>query len=105
MERPDNKGDKNISISIVKEIIRDIYGRYGLEQFFRGLDPESQVDVYEKWIEIVSKKLNEEGIIKEKYQPLQVEAMSFAEIINRTQYPKTKSTCLSKHEKSFTRPE
>ncbi|MCM3454595.1 hypothetical protein M3685_11645 [Heyndrickxia oleronia] len=55
--------DKDISATIVKEIIADFYGRYGLEQYFRSLNPKIQVEIYEKWIEIVSTRLHEEGMI------------------------------------------
>ena len=57
---------KDISAYIVKDIIKDIYGRFGLEQYFRSLNPKIQVEMYEKWIEIVSKRLHEEGLIEEK---------------------------------------
>ncbi len=31
--------DEKLAVSIVREIIRDIYGRYGMEQFFRSIEP------------------------------------------------------------------
>lgn len=76
--------DKNISATIVKDTINDIYGRYGLEQYFRSLNPKIQVEMYEKWIEIVSARLHEEGLIDEIYEPIKTEEMSFAEIVNRS---------------------
>jgi hypothetical protein len=77
---------KEIPISIVRAIIRDIYGRYGLEQSFRSLDPKTQVELYESWIETVSKELRKEGLVETEYELLDVDEMNFAEIINRTSY-------------------
>lgn len=78
--------DKNISATIVNEIIADIYGRYGLEQYFRSLNPKIQVEMYENWIRIVSTRLHEEGLIEERYEPIKTEEMSFAEIVNRSSH-------------------
>jgi predicted acetyltransferase len=77
---------KAIPVSIVRAIIGDIYGRYGLEQSFRSLDPKVQVDIYENWIEIVSKELHKNGLIDQEYERLNVDEMSFVEIVNRTSY-------------------
>jgi hypothetical protein len=77
---------KEIPVSIVRAIIRDIYGRYSLEQSFRSLDPKTQVELYESWIDTVSKELLKEGLVETEYKPLSVDEMSFAEIINRTSY-------------------
>lgn len=78
--------DKDISTQIVKDIISDIYCRSGLEQYFRSLHPEIQVEMYEKWIELVSKRLHEKGLIEEEYMPLKINEMSFVEIVNRSSY-------------------
>jgi hypothetical protein len=51
----------------VKRIIRDIHGRYGLEQEFRGLHPSKQVEIYEEWIYQVSEQM---GIKYEKFEPV-----------------------------------
>ncbi|MCC3358952.1 hypothetical protein [Bacillus sp. REN16] len=77
---------KDIPVSIVRAIIEDIYGRYGLEQYFRSLDPKSQVDLYESWIKIVSKELHKNGLVEKEYEGLNVDEMSFIEIVNRTSY-------------------
>ncbi|MGP9043895.1 hypothetical protein ACT17T_24430 [Cytobacillus kochii] len=61
---------KDISAIIVKDLIEDIYGRYGLEQYFRGLNSKIQVDMYEEWIEIVSTRLHEKGLIDGRYEPI-----------------------------------
>jgi hypothetical protein len=50
--------NKNISIFIVKAIMNDIYGRYGLEHYFRSLSPKIQNNIYETWVQIVSKELH-----------------------------------------------
>lgn len=42
--------------------------------------------MYEKWIEIVSTRLHEEGLIDERYEPVKTGEMSFAEIVNRSAY-------------------
>lgn len=78
--------NKDISVNIVRAIIQDIYGRYGLEQYFRNLKPKSQVEIYESWIEVVSKELKKEGLLEQEYEPLKVNEMSFVEIVNRTSY-------------------
>lgn len=76
----------DISISIVKAIINDIYGRYGLEQYFRNLEPKIQVKIYEAWIEVVSKELKKKGLIEQEYEPLNVDEMEFIDIVNRVAY-------------------
>lgn len=53
----------DIPVSIVRNIIKDIYGHYGLEQFFRSIDPKSQVDIYEDWMKI-GYKLYPENFIR-----------------------------------------
>lgn len=78
--------NKDISVNVVRAIIQDIYGRYGLEQYFRNLKPENQVEIYENWIAVVSRELKKGGVIEEEYQPLKVNEMSFVEIVNRTSY-------------------
>jgi len=77
---------EKLAVSIVREIIRDIYGRYGMEQFFRSIEPRIQVDVYEKWIHVVSKELKKAEVIEEIYTPLNTDGMSFVDIINRSMY-------------------
>lgn len=77
---------QDISVSIVRAIIKDLYGRYGLEQYFRSLDPKIQIEIYENWIEVVSKELHKNGLINQKYEPIKVDEMSFIEIVNRTSY-------------------
>lgn len=76
--------DEKLAVSIVREIIRDIYGRYGMEQFFRSIEPHIQVDVYEQWIHVVSKELNKAGVIEEIYMPLNTNGMSFVDAINKS---------------------
>lgn len=78
--------DEKLAVSIVREIIRDIYGRYGMEQFFRSIEPRIQVNVYEQWIHVVSKELKQAGVIEEVYKPLETEKMSFVDIINRSDF-------------------
>ena len=77
---------EKLAVSIVREIIRDIYGRYGMEQFFRSIEPRIQVEVYEKWIHVVSKELKKARVIEEIYKPLNTDGMSFVDVINRTDY-------------------
>jgi hypothetical protein len=50
--------NNNVSVAIVKAIMNDVYGRYGLEQYFRSLKTEIQNDIYETWIQIVLEELN-----------------------------------------------
>lgn len=69
---------KDISTYIVQDIITDIYGRSGLEQYFRSLNSKIQVEIYEKWIEIVSTRLHKQDMIDERYEPIKTEEMSFA---------------------------
>lgn len=75
---------EKLAVSIVREIIRDIYGRYGMEQFFRSTEPRIQVEIYEKWIHVVSNELKKAGVIEEVYTPLNTDEMSFVDIINRS---------------------
>lgn len=37
--------------------------------------------MYEKWIEIVSTRLHEQGLIDERYEPVKTGEMRFAEIV------------------------
>lgn len=76
--------DEKLAVSIVREIIRDIYGRYGMERFFRSIEPRIQVQVYEQWIHVVSIELKKAGVIEEIYEPLNVDEMSFVDVINRS---------------------
>jgi hypothetical protein len=41
--------NEKLALSIVRAINRDIYGRYGLEQYFRSIHPRMQVEIWEKW--------------------------------------------------------
>lgn len=75
-----------MTVFTVRAIIRDIYNRYGLEQSFRSIEPRIQVKVCEEWIDIVSAELERAGIIKEIYEPLNTEKMSFVDIINRSDF-------------------
>lgn len=77
---------EKLAVSIVREIIRDIYGRWGLEQAFRGTEPRIQVEIYEKWIHVVSVELKKAGVIDKVYEPLNVDEMSFVDVINRSMY-------------------
>lgn len=74
---------EDISTLIVRDIIRDIQGRIGLEDEFRGLHPAEQIEIYEKWIEIVSKRMYQEGLIEEKYIPFNADGLSLGEVVNR----------------------
>lgn len=49
--------NEKLAVSIVRAIIRDIYGRYGMEQYFRSTEPRMLVNIYEKWIHVVSVEL------------------------------------------------
>lgn len=77
---------KDIATHIVRGIIKDIHSRMGLEQYFRGLAPEIQVEMYEKWIEIVSQRLHEEDLLEQAYELIDLEEMSTGEIVNRSIY-------------------
>lgn len=59
---------------------------YGLEQFLRNLHPKVQVEMYEKWIEIVSTRLHRECLVDVRYEPIMTKEMSFAEIVNQPSY-------------------
>lgn len=78
--------DEKLAVSIVREIIRDIYGRYGMEQLFRSIEPRIQVNVYEQWIHVVSVELEKAGVIDKVYEKLNVDEMSFVDVINRSDY-------------------
>lgn len=78
--------DEELVLSIVKVLIRDVYGRYGFEQMFRGGDPRIMVSLYERWMELISDELYKTGKVTEKYIPLNVDDMSFAEVIRRIDF-------------------
>lgn len=78
--------DEKIAVFIVRAIIRDIYGRYGMEQYFRSTEPRQLMEIYEEWIFVVSKELKKAGVIEEAYEPLKVDEMSFVDVINRSDY-------------------
>lgn len=78
--------DEKLAVSIVRALIRDIYNRYGLEQSFRSIEPRIQVKIYEEWIRLVSVELEKAGVIDKVYEPLNVNEMSFVDVINRSDY-------------------
>ncbi|WP_044895626.1 hypothetical protein [Bacillus alveayuensis] len=78
--------NEKLAVSIVRAIIRDIYGRYGMEQYFRSTEPRMLVNIYEKWIHVVSVELKKAGVINEIYEPLNTEKMSFVDIVYRVDY-------------------
>jgi hypothetical protein len=78
--------NEKLAVSIVRAIIRDIYGRYGMEQYFRSTEPRMLVNIYEKWVHVVSVELKKAGVINEIYEPLNIEEMNFIDIINRLDY-------------------
>jgi predicted acetyltransferase len=78
--------NEKLAVSIVRAINRDIYGRYGLEQYFRSIHPRMQVEIWEKWIHVVSVELKKAGVINEIYEPLNTEEMDFVDIVNRVDY-------------------
>jgi hypothetical protein len=65
------------SVKIVRAIIRDIYGRYGLEQEFRSTHPKNLVGMYETWIEATAE------ILGEPYEKFDVEKKHMVDIVNR----------------------
>ncbi|WP_088049417.1 hypothetical protein [Virgibacillus dakarensis] len=56
----------DIPSRIVRRIIRDIHGRYGLEQEFRSTNPIIQVGIYEEWIYQTALEL---GMEYKKFEP------------------------------------
>lgn len=78
--------DEKLAVSIVRAIIRDIYSRYGMEQYFRSTEPRILVKIYEEWIHVVSKELKKVEVIEEIYEPLNADEMSFVDVINRADY-------------------
>lgn len=83
-EEERNKSKVDISTAIVREILKDIHGRMGLEDEFRSIHPKVQVEMFERWIEVVSMKLYQEGMIDKVYEPINIDEMSLGEIVNRT---------------------
>ncbi|MFJ7848143.1 hypothetical protein ACIQXR_04700 [Peribacillus sp. NPDC097224] len=78
--------DEKIAVFIVRAIIRDIYGRYGMEQYFRSTEPRLLMKIYEEWIRVVSVQLEKAGVVEKVYEPLKVDEMSFVDVINRSDY-------------------
>lgn len=78
--------NEKLAVSIVRAIIRNIYGRYGMEQYFRSTEPRMLMKIYENWIHVVSEELEKAGVIDKVYEPLNVDDMSFVDVINRSDY-------------------
>jgi hypothetical protein len=78
--------NEKLAVSIVRAIIRDIYGQYGMEQYFRSTEPRILVKIYEEWIRVVSVELEMAGVIYKVYEPINVDDMSFVDVIYRVDY-------------------
>lgn len=78
--------NQDISVDIVRAIVKDIHSRMGLEDEFRSIHPAQQIEIYERWIEIVSERLYQEVIVEEVYEPLDYTGKTLGEIVNRTGY-------------------
>lgn len=79
------KDNNDISLIITKTLIRDIYGRYGLEQYIRSLHPSIQLKMYEEWRSKISLELYQKNIIEAAYSPVDVDSLSLAKIIEKLQ--------------------
>lgn len=73
----------NLSINIVHNIIQDVHSRYGLDNELRNIHPKVQLKIYEQWNYIVSLELYHNGIIDTPYKPVDVDDLSFAEVIKK----------------------
>jgi hypothetical protein len=58
--------NEKTAIRIVRKIIGDIYGRYGLDYEFRSIHPKQQIEIYEEWIRLTSEVL---GVEYKKFEP------------------------------------
>lgn len=79
------KDNNDVSLIITKTLIRDIYGRYGLEQYIRSLHPSIQLKMYEDWHSKISLELYQKSIIETIYNPIDVDSLSLAKIIEEVQ--------------------
>ncbi|WP_438447094.1 hypothetical protein [Gorillibacterium sp. sgz5001074] len=69
----DNKDD--LAFAIVRSILDDIQGRYGLDQMILGgtdrTEQEVIIAMFEKWRHLVSHELHLRGLITEKYSAME----------------------------------
>jgi hypothetical protein len=75
---------KNLLYPLFEQLF--VIWRYGMEQYFRSTEPRMLVNIYEKWIHVVSIELKKAGVINEIYEPLNTEEMNFIDIVNRVDY-------------------
>ncbi len=76
---------EDISLSIVRDILADILGRYYIDRIILGsperAEQEILISMFEKWRQLVSRKLLDSGMIAESYT-----AMKDNEIMNLSLY-------------------
>ncbi|WP_219835360.1 hypothetical protein [Paenibacillus sp. R14(2021)] len=70
----ENKDD--LAFKIVRRILSDIQGRYGLDRIILGgpdrKDQEILVSMFEEWRHLVSHELYVKGLISESYTPMEI---------------------------------
>ena len=78
---------KNLLFPLSEQSLGTYTGVMGIGTiFFRSTEPRILVKIYEKWIRVVSVELEKAGVIEKVYEPLNVDEMSFVDVINRSDY-------------------
>ncbi|KYP79235.1 hypothetical protein AYW79_14830 [Ferroacidibacillus organovorans] len=78
--------DQKLSVAIVRSIYRDIMSRYGLDGYFQNIPPRSKARILETWVQLVSEELHKSGVISNVCEPLNVDEMDLADVIDRINY-------------------
>ncbi|MFH5181598.1 hypothetical protein ACHHV8_02590 [Paenibacillus sp. TAB 01] len=78
----------DIALSIIKSILLDIQGRYGLDNYVFGSTERSEINatiaMFETWRQLIALELHNHGMISEKYEPLtkeELKHMSFYDVL------------------------
>ncbi|WP_240420463.1 hypothetical protein [Paenibacillus periandrae] len=82
----DNNDD--LALKIVKSILDDIQGRYGLDQMIIGGPDRKEQEIiilmFEQWRQLVSRELHAKGLINDCYRPMEIheiENLSLSELL------------------------
>ncbi|QJX80378.1 hypothetical protein [Priestia megaterium] len=62
------KEEAPLDLVIVRSLIIDMYGRYGMEQQLKSTSPGVLATMFEDWQERVSIELHHKGVINEVYK-------------------------------------
>lgn len=70
-----NNNDYDLALSIVRSILDDIQGRYGLDRMILGGsdrdEQETLISMFEHWRQLVSRELYSKGLITEEFKAME----------------------------------